>query len=417
MRPLEEDTENIGDPTNDPGRVAFGPLLGGVLCFIAAYGVVMVSSDRSVITIAFVVLALIFAAICFLTPVRRGEAAIAAEDASNTESIDETEAVVDNVPASELQSEIMALEEAATFFGGSLNASDMYRLITARIGAVVPHQAGILYSGDGEWQAVQFHGGVPADAPPPSEDLSTDPKVEELSPRLNGFGWMATIPLFTDDHIFGVLRLFSENELKDGPQQQNVLREVGKRIAPIFSRSLAFEKNISNSLIDPVTGLPNERSFFMILENQLAESHRYRDDRPLTVLALDIKDFEAVNRRYGHAAGDNVLKVAGRLIGEQLRKMDMLARTLNDEFVVVLPTAGEKTALDIVERIKKAFADHAFQVTKDDEVKIWLNFGWATFWKDGETSGQLLRQAQLIKQRSKTSDQPNVLFFPKEYVN
>ena len=57
------------------------------------------------------------------------------------------------------------------------------------------------------------------------------------------------------------------------------------------------------------------------------------------------------------------------------------------------------------------------KVNDEDEVKLWLNFGFATFWKDGETSQDLIQGAQTKKQMAKLEDPGNVIMFPREYVN
>ena len=155
----------------------------------------------------------------------------------------------------------------------------------------------------------------------------------------------------------------------------------------------------------------------MVLENQLAESMRYREERPLTVLTIDIKGFGEVNTKLGHQTGDRILEFAGARIKEQLRKMDFLARTVNDEFAVILPTASEKTAAEIVNRIEAVFAKTPFAFSENEDVKIRLNFGEATFWKDGDTAQQLIRHARLRKQQAKSEEPVGVLWFPKEYVN
>lgn len=165
-----------------------------------------------------------------------------------------------------------------------------------------------------------------------------------------------------------------------------------------------------------MTNLPNERAFFMILESQVAESQRYRE-RPLTVLAIDIKDFSSANLKFGHAAGDRILEFTAELIKENLRRMDFLARSINDEYIVILPTASEKTALDIIDRIKAGVTKTQFEVSPGETYAVWLNFGWATFWKDGETAQQLLQNAQLRKRQAKSAEPSKVLWFPKEYVN
>jgi len=154
----------------------------------------------------------------------------------------------------------------------------------------------------------------------------------------------------------------------------------------------------------------------MVLDNQLAESHRFRDERPLTVMALDLKNFRVVNQEYGHVTGDAILSIAAARIRSQLRKMDFLARFDNDEFVVVLPLIDERAIDEVAQRLRMTFAESKFCIG-GIELCIDLNFGAASFWKDGETSQQLVRQAQLRKQHTKAADSNNVVLFPKEYVN
>ena len=124
-----------------------------------------------------------------------------------------------------------------------------------------------------------------------------------------------------------------------------------------------------------------------------------------------------MNQNFGYAAGDRMLAfVSDNLVG-LLRKMDFLARAGSDEFLIVLPTASEKVASEILQRVRDHFTANVFAVSETEEVKVWLNFGLATFWQDGETSEQLLQHARLRKQQSKAEEPSKVLWFPKEYVN
>ena len=155
----------------------------------------------------------------------------------------------------------------------------------------------------------------------------------------------------------------------------------------------------------------------MVLENQLAESQRFRSERPLTVMSVDIKHFSDANQNFGFAAGDRILAFAAEHLSSQLRKMDFLCRSVNDEFLIILPTASEKFATEILQRIKNHFAGEVFTISESEDIKVWLNFGWATFWQDGETADQLLQHARIRKQQSKAEEPSKVLWFPKEYVN
>ena len=124
-----------------------------------------------------------------------------------------------------------------------------------------------------------------------------------------------------------------------------------------------------------------------------------------------------MNQNFGFAAGDRMLSFVSDNLAAMLRKMDFLARAANDEFLIVLPKAPEKVANEILHRITDHFAGKVFAVSDSEELKVWLNFGLATFWQDGETAEQLLQHARLRKQQSKAESPSKVLRFPKEYVN
>jgi GGDEF domain-containing protein len=91
---------------------------------------------------------------------------------------------------------------------------------------------------------------------------------------------------------------------------------------------------------------------------------------------------------------------------------------MNDEFLIVLPKASERTALEIIARIRVKFAATPFIIVEGESTKLWLNFGTATFWHDGETGSELVRHATMQKQQAKTEEVvATVVKFPIEYVN
>jgi diguanylate cyclase (GGDEF)-like protein len=340
---------------------------------------------------------------------------------------------------SELRQKMVALEEANQFFGASIKPSDMFRLVSSRVREIFPFSTSILLVPDEEglgFTAAHADGegaskfiGVKIDAGSGLAGMAALSRENSIDPDLsldgqsfgaeltNGFKSSAAIPLIHDGGVFGVFQLFRNEKTDPAGETEGILNALAERLTPLFLSSLAFERSLSNALTDRLTNLPNERAFFMVLENQLAESQRFRDERPLTVLVMDIQGFAEANNSFGHATGDKILGFVGEIIQSQLRKMDFLARTTNDEFVAVLPTASEKTTIEIIERIRSEFAGTPFVISEHEMVKIWLSFGWATFWQDGETAKQLLFNAQIRKQQSKSEDVHKVVFFPKEYVN
>jgi diguanylate cyclase (GGDEF)-like protein len=138
---------------------------------------------------------------------------------------------------------------------------------------------------------------------------------------------------------------------------------------------------------DVLTGLSNRREFEDRFANELERS--VRSGRPLGLVVSDLDWFKEVNDRFGHAAGDRALKLVASVLGEQTRRIDMVARLGGEEFAVVAPDAGEEEAYRLAERlrraVKAAFADHARPLT--------ASCGVATFPASGGTASDLLRAA------------------------
>jgi diguanylate cyclase (GGDEF)-like protein len=350
-----------------------------------------------------------------------------------------TEARNDDAIDADLEDSLSSIGEASEFFGASLKPDDLFRLVSSRVAHIFPFACSALFvqteSGDG-LEIIQAEGlnadrllssvvpvdkGIAGMAWLSAEvEKDADLKLESSAmpdPKLAGFRSAVAMPIMHDHRPFAVLVLYREEPLQVDPTLDQTLHAIGERVAPLFLSSISFERSLSNALTDSLTSLPNERAFFMVLENQLAESHRFRSERPLTVMSIDIKNFADVNQNFGFAAGDRMLTFAAESLASQLRKMDFLSRSTSDEFLIILPTASEKFAAEIVQRIRDHFAGRVFPVSETEEIKVWLNFGSATFWQDGETAEQLLQNARVRKQQAKAEEPSKVLWFPKEYVN
>ena len=278
----------------------------------------------------------------------------------------------------ETEEKLLALEEAGTFFGASLKPADMFRLIANRVNEIVPFTVCVFYQHDETndlLKPAQIYGqnsdrfenlqiaagsgltGKTFAEKSPQIDKNLALEKTGISPlKLEDLNCAVSVPLSSEAKVFGVLTLYGDRENAFSPRHCQLLEAVGERISPFLLSSIAFARNIENALTDNVTELPNERAFFLVLENQIAESQRYREMRPLTILSMDIRNFEEINRRFGHSRGDQILTYAARLIKGQLRQMDFLSRAAGDEFLAVLPTASDEITKIIVERIEKAGA-------------------------------------------------------------
>lgn len=105
--------------------------------------------------------------------------------------------------------------------------------------------------------------------------------------------------------------------------------------------------------IDLLTGLPNRRHWDEAATAELARHVRTR--RPAAVLLIDLDNFKAVNDRFGHASGDDVLRSVAAVLRATLREIDTPARHGGDEFTVLLAEADARGARDVAERIREGF--------------------------------------------------------------
>jgi diguanylate cyclase (GGDEF)-like protein len=103
------------------------------------------------------------------------------------------------------------------------------------------------------------------------------------------------------------------------------------------------------AITDPLTGLFNRRRFADVLKREFAVTRRYRNT--LSCLLLDIDHFKQVNDRFGHDAGDQVLKEVARRIVAGLREVDLAARYGGEEFAILLPHTSKTDAKIVAERL------------------------------------------------------------------
>ncbi|HEX8777710.1 MAG TPA: diguanylate cyclase [Rhodanobacter sp.] len=120
-----------------------------------------------------------------------------------------------------------------------------------------------------------------------------------------------------------------------------------------FGRHIRQQNRLLEQLnrTDTLTGLANRAHW---LETAAREMHRYlRNQRPATLILLDIDGFKLVNDHHGHAAGDVLLKELAAVLRESLRSVDTPGRLGGDEFGVVLPETSLERAREIAERIRQ----------------------------------------------------------------
>jgi diguanylate cyclase (GGDEF)-like protein/PAS domain S-box-containing protein len=173
--------------------------------------------------------------------------------------------------------------------------------------------------------------------------------------------------------------------------------------ASIFTDISERKKNREDILrlahIDELTGYPNRRRFLELLAHGIGESRR--KGTRLTILLLDIDNFQRVNNTLGHGDGDDVLVEVARRLHRRLDQGGVLARVGADEYAILL--SGGQSADDdaaLADDLLKALSQ-PHRTSKGQEIYLSASIGIASFPHDANDTANLLRNAEIAMMQSK----------------
>ncbi|OGG52911.1 hypothetical protein A2851_04455 [Candidatus Kaiserbacteria bacterium RIFCSPHIGHO2_01_FULL_53_29] len=162
--------------------------------------------------------------------------------------------------------------------------------------------------------------------------------------------------------------------------------------------------------VDPLTGLLNRRGFethISVLMAQPPEGQRGEKSQRIALIACDIDHFKEINDRYGHDAGDHVLQEIAPLLRSAVRDTDCVARMGGEEFVLVLPGATEKKAVEIAERLRQTIEEQPVALGNESSVRVTVSFGVA-YTDLREEFPQIIKQADEALYQAKESGRNKV---------
>jgi diguanylate cyclase (GGDEF)-like protein len=235
-----------------------------------------------------------------------------------------------------------------------------------------------------------------------SEDLYA---LADAASRVESGKPGATIPLVTHNRevhqLSSALSSMTERLIaaKGAMEDQVRLRTLELQAA---NRALDLQART-----DALTGLLNRRGFDSRMEFALALARR--SGRPLSVVSLDVDHFKGVNDRFGHEAGDEVLRRLAQTLQQRLRASDVIARLGGEEFAVVLPDTAAEDALAIAQSIVDGMA------AQEDPLvgRITVSAGIASLRDAPDSALELLRRSDAALYAAKGQGRNRVCAEPK----
>ena len=152
----------------------------------------------------------------------------------------------------------------------------------------------------------------------------------------------------------------------------------------------AKQEALALSVTDPLTQLFNRRGFFKTVKQQFSQYKRYPGSCAL--LLLDLDEFKSINDNYGHATGDEVLRMTAGLLAQHSRESDICGRIGGEEFVVFLPRTDASDGLALANRIREDIAEQT--LTSDNQkVTFTVSIGVSALKEDDTSIESLLKRA------------------------
>jgi diguanylate cyclase (GGDEF)-like protein len=171
--------------------------------------------------------------------------------------------------------------------------------------------------------------------------------------------------------------------------------QIAKHLEILSRLRIRAEEFHEMAIRDPLTGLSNRRLGEERLASEVARSERH--GHPLSALLLDLNRFKGINDRYGHAAGDSVLKKFAERLNKVIRASDLAVRLGGDEFLVILPECLPERIPALLKRL-----GHLEVEWGGEKFTVSAAVGWAGYEK-GETPAQLIERADKCLYANKRS--------------
>lgn len=243
--------------------------------------------------------------------------------------------------------------------------------------------------------------------------------LDIMMPKMNGYEVLEKIksrPEYAD--IYTII-LSSKGDAADRIQgirsgaddyitKPFVIGEAIARVEMIMRRSKYYKEKL---LKDCLTGAYSRYYFNLRISE---ETERYRRNGTIFSIALiDMDDYKHINDRYGHHAGDSLLKELADFVGRSIRKCDSIFRYGGDEFIIILPDTDDKKAYEIIERLRREFDNKPVYID-GEELHVTFSAGIKQITGKERNIEQIINDADKAMYQAKKGGRNKVVVYEEE---
>jgi diguanylate cyclase (GGDEF)-like protein/putative nucleotidyltransferase with HDIG domain len=307
--------------------------------------------------------------------------------------------------------EVITLYDIAQTIGTSLDLRDTFAVFASRLEDIVSYTTCVLYlvrpdSTDveaahvaGRYSEIFKGKGLPSGAGIAGWVVANRHPMHNCDPRLDfdvlkvelpePYRTATVVPLMRDDVVLGALAMYSADLGAYTADHLRLMEAVAKLASDAIANAVHHERTETSALTDLLTELPNARALRYRFEDEADRARRHRDS--FSVLMMDLDGFKSVNDKFGHQAGDQLLRELSVLLLSHIRSSDFVSRYAGDEFVAILQV-GQEEVQELAQRIQRGIDRHDFGF-QGSKLFIGISVGAASFGADGETLDELLLAA------------------------
>lgn len=235
------------------------------------------------------------------------------------------------------------------------------------------------------------------------EDVRKDYRfdLEKNGGQQNSFKSLISVPMIIEEKITGAIRLNSAKPNSFLPDDLRLLDIISSIAGVSLQNTFLYVRTKELAIRDSLTGVYVQKFFKDRLSDEVTRA--LRGDYSVSILLLDIDFFKAYNDKYGHAAGDVVLKKVAGILSQAVHDSgDIVARYGGEEFALILMNKDKEEAVSFAEGIRKRIEQQTF-VLRRESTKMTVSIGVAACSLDAKICQDLIKAADDALYKAKKS--------------